>query len=150
MNLEIERKWLLEDFPPIAPTKEAIIKQFYISTDPEVRFRESNNHYSPYKMTIKSKGTLTRQEIEFEIDRKVWEEGLQFIGDKKPIHKLYRTYLVNGYKIEVSQVDDNFIYAEVEFCDEDEANNYQFPFDGKEITYDPTFKMSSYWERTRN
>ena len=55
-------------------------------------------------------------------------------------------------EIEMSKVDNNWYYAEVEFKTEEDANNFEFPFPSlvlKEVTYDTAFKMKNYWKSSR-
>ena len=56
-------------------------------------------------------------------------------------------------EIEITKVDpgssNEFIYAEVEFDSEKDAQEFSFPLNSIEITYDPKYKMKSYWNKTR-
>lgn len=157
---EIERKFLIDRFPEELPLiKEAVIFQSYITTSPETRIREYieesaiHNHFG-YKLTVKSDGDLTREEVQWEITPELYFELLKDIN-KKPIFKQYRTYkLPDGHILECSIVDDNtdtrFMYAEIEFKTEEDANNFKIPsYLGEEITYNKDYKMKNYWKRTR-
>ena len=119
--MEIERKFLIKEKPPIIPTEHFHTKQAYISVNPEVRVREKfgvdewSKCGDPYKITVKGDGTLAREEIETPIDEKFYNKILKFIG-YNPISKDYYIYYYNSYIIEVSDVDFGaFTYAEVEF-----------------------------------
>ena len=71
---------------------------------------------------------------------------------KPAIEKDYYTYLVDNHKIEVSQVDNEWYYAEVEFNNEIEARGYQFLWPElviEEVTYDDKYRMKNYWVDTR-
>lgn len=155
--MEIERKWILSSLPSnIFPDGSYIIHQFYLSLNPEVRLRsckalvdEIVKH--PYRLAIKSEGTLERQEIQCDVYEDFFYEALDFIG-LKPIKKEYFIFYTKGFKVEVSNVENSFIYAEVEFKSKEEAMSYNFPWPGlvvKEVTDDPSWKMKNYWKRTR-
>lgn len=156
--MEIERKFLIKEKPPIIAVEHFHTKQAYISVDPEVRVREKfgvdecSKCGSPYKITIKGNGTLVREEIETSIDEEFYNKILEFIGHK-PILKDYYIYLYNGYMIEVSDVDSGaFMYAEVEFNSIEEANNFIWPWPGiliSEETENPEYKMKNYWIKSR-
>lgn len=151
--MEIERKWLVKEIPThIEPADHAAIAQAYVVTAPiEVRIRKRPGTTWPCKITFKTKGTLCRQEVESEIPEDVYDKLADIIA-KPPVCKDYYTFLVDDHKIEISNVDNTFIYAEVEFKSVEEANAYEFPFPDiviKEVTEDPKYKMANYWERTR-
>ena len=70
------------------------------------------------------------------------------------INKFYYTIPINNYVLTVGMVDkdtiNEFCYGEIEFKDEQEANNFIAPkWFGKEVTYDKSYKMKNYWKRTR-
>lgn len=157
--MEIERKFLLEKFPPIPTYEEYEITQGYISIDPEVRIRKKvvltgqSKGYIDCKLAVKSDGLLEREEIETTISEEVFEQLKNFIG-KPMIQKIYRRYQLGNNVLECSAVDmgmpSAFLYAEVEFESKQDAQAFQWPFqDGVEVTYDKDFKMKRYWERTR-
>ena len=157
--MEIERKWLIVgDYPKDGFKIHAMVAQSYISINPEVRVRsympiKSKLHSdAPYLMTIKGDGDLIRKEIEFPISLEAYNDCLRFAGNKNPVIKDYYVYDYDGYEIELSIVDNGaFIYAEVEFISEEEANKFVFPWKNViEITEDSSYKMKNYWNRTRN
>lgn len=155
--MEIERKFLLTKLPDIKPTLSARIFQGYLSTNPEVRIRSREVLYqniSEFILTVKGDGDLSREEVEIYISYEEFDKLSKLI-DKPLIEKYYRVYNVDGHKLECSVVDpgksSSFVYGEVEFETEEEANNYKWPFDGAEdVTYDKSYKMKNYWLRTRN
>ena len=156
MNCEIERKFLLTEFPDSIPLlHEYQVNQFYLSVAPEVRMREKadgENH--SYWETIKSSGDLTRIEVEFPIEAQVYRQSLSIVG-KPPIQKEHREYaLSDGLLFEVSCVDGEFYYGEVEYRTVEEAGAWTvpealIPFVMREITHDNAFKMKNYWKKTR-
>lgn len=161
MAKEIERKWLLSNFPEgKEPSNEYMIYQSYLVASDEIEIRirlaspteKTTSIISSHKLTIKSNGDLVREENEIELSPANYAAIAQLIN-KPAIKKLYRTYILdNGIKLEVSQVDEKWFYAEVEFNSETEAESFVFPWQDlvkKEVTYDEHFKMKNYWKTTR-
>lgn len=153
---EIERKWLLERVPTDFPViQQAIIEQNYISIDPEVRIRKKqiSGICTTCYLDLKSSGQLKRKEISVPISEEKYKEISRMIM-MKPIIKNWSLIQVNDEQLEISIVDpgtnNQFIYAEVEFDSEEDANNFVMPIKTvKEVTYDDTYKMKNYWKRTR-
>lgn len=157
MSLEIERKFMIDDFPKhLELLKSAYVEQGYVCAQPEVRIRHGVDEMTGkenYTLTIKGEGTLSREEIETDVDKSFYENVVQFIN-KPMITKKYRCYLLEGYRLEVSLVDEGtkheFCYAEIEFPSEEEANAFVKPdFLGEEVTEDESGKMITYWMETR-
>ena len=167
--MEIERKWLLIGKPQFNFDVRHIVFQSYLVTgDIEVRIREAikddsfsesadnpRTYYrmSPRKLTVKSKGGLSRQEVETEISLSQYNELLAMITEP-PIIKDYYIGDYCGNKIEVSHVDNEWWYMEVEFASEDAARDFVLPDELKiyverEVTDDPDYKMQNYWRSTR-
>jgi CYTH domain-containing protein len=154
--MEIERKFLIESFPDFLPLKsECDMQQIYISFAPVVRARSKNaDGKESYRLTVKGKGELCREEIETSITKEQFE-GLMRIAGKEPIKKHKKNYcLPDGHILECSLVDggteNEFMYAEVEFSSVKEAESFEPPeYLVKEVTYDNYYKMNRYWQRTR-
>lgn len=157
--MEIERKWLLNGFPAsIYKTEgEFHICQSYLSTIEEVRIRSMQDLHDKestvdYFLSFKTSGDLTREEVEIKIDENTYERIYAMIN-YPPIQKDYRRYEFAGFIIEISKVDDSWYYGEVEFENEEVANEFKFPFTDliiKEVTDDPDYKMRNYWNRTHD
>ncbi len=169
-NLEIERKWMVQGWPsidlPLLYVEE--MRQGYISTHPTVRIREentlvSNDALKPIKdsfiLCFKSSGTLTRKEIEMEIEKSKFKD-LEDLIQLPLINKVRNTYLLkDGHHLEVNHVDEGlpseFWYAEVEFQSEKEAFSFQAKdvqlqdYLVDDVTNQPNQSMASYWESTR-
>lgn len=157
--MEIERKFWLQSLPPLEPTHHYRVRQGYISIEPVVRIRSKElldgepAGQTSFKMTVKGKGHLVREEIESEISAEFFSKLADFI--KEPlIEKDFFVYEYDGHTLEVSIVDpgtdDEFIYGEVEFGSVEEASAYAWPFEGAtDVTQAVAFKMDNYWKRTR-
>lgn len=157
--MEIERKWLISSFPSdmYAIKEQWCIDQLYLYTDPEVRIlnqytiSDNLDLNTVNKLTLKTDGTLSREEVEIDIPDHIYSKIFKMIN-KDPIHKQYRVYEFAGFNVEMSCVDGDFYYAEVEFYSENEAKEFIFPFPEiviKEVTDDPKYKMKNYWSDTR-
>ena len=110
-------------------------------------------------LCFKSKGRLSRKEIEFPIEEARFRELEDLIG-LPLIPKLRRTYqLPDGHQLEVNHVDEGapteFWYAEVEFGSEDEAQAFDPISVGlgdyltDDVTEQPGQSMGAYWTATR-
>lgn len=110
-------------------------------------------------LCFKSKGRLSRKEIEFPIEEARFRELEDLIG-LPLIPKLRRTYqLPDGHQLEVNHVDEGapteFWYAEVEFGSEDEARAFDPTSVGlgdyltDDVTEQPGQSMGAYWAATR-
>lgn len=152
-NVEIERKWMVRGWPnnlELLYTEK--MRQGYISTSPTVRIRDED---SKYILCFKSKGKLSRKEIEMEISKDKFDELEDLIG-LPLIDKVRKTYLLSdGHHLEVNFVDEKFYYAEVEFSNEEEALAFN-PQDvnladylDDEVTYQKCQSMAAYWIETR-
>ena len=154
--MEIERQFLIEEFPDLPELYSAQVWQGYLSTAPVVRIRR----FSPpdgcdrYELTVKGKGTMVRAEVNIPIEAAQYEE-MSGLLKREPIHKDYHVYeLPDGLRLECSAVDagtdHGFMYAEVEFESVEAANAFVPPsFLGREMTEVRDFSMSSYWVRGR-
>ena len=175
---EIERKWLMRnDFNYIIEyltskfspcVKHIEILQGYISVNPEIRYRSSRDIETSninYYIAYKSDGDLVRDEIElpitlksaFSFGRKIsTNKKIKEINGSKFIVKDYYVFDIDGIRLQISQVDNNpnFIYSEIEFATEEDAENFKIPESishlfVKEVTDNSNYKMKNYWKRTR-
>ena len=157
MSLEIERKFMIDRFPEhLKLLCSAYIEQGYVCANPEVRVRHGIDEMTGkenYTLTIKGDGTLSRPEMETDVEQSFYDEVVSLIN-KPMITKKYRCYDFEGHRLEVSLVDEGteheFCYAEIEFPSEEEANAFVKPnFLGEEVTNDEDGKMITYWMETR-
>ena len=154
--MEIERQFLITEFPDLPEIYSAQVWQGYLSTAPVVRIRRFSPPHGDdrYELTVKGKGTLVRAEVNIPIEAAQYEE-MSGLLRREPIHKDYRVYeLPGGLRLECSAVDagtdHGFMYAEVEFDSVEAANAFVPPsFLGREMTEVRNFSMSAYWVRGR-
>lgn len=151
--MEIEKKFLVNDdilMERINLNEQDRIEidQAYISVEgTEVRVRKIEDacEYKCY-MTLKSNGNLIRKEVEFEIPYIRYRD---IIGNKlytgHIIEKLrYKIPLENGLIAELDVYGGRhfgLVVVEVEFKNEEEANNFQKPdWFGEEVTENENYK----------
>ena len=160
--MEIERKWLFKSIAAPKGTKilgEYFYKQAYISINPEVRIRsrrKADEDNFTYALCIKSKGTLERIEVQKELTEKEFYE-LMVVGNIKEedfIEKHFYKYSVNNHELTLGVTDigrsTEFFYGEIEFNSSEDAVLFTPPkWFGEEVTHDPQYKMSNFWEKTR-
>ena len=161
--MEIERKWLVEDWPKGLPlVEEHTMRQGYISVRPTVRIREEAKTGGPtaWVLCFKSAGGLAREEIERPIDKALFDDLAAKIIARPLIEKVRRTYLLpDGNRLEVNHVDAGqpgaFWYAEIEYPTIAEAEAWApgspalASYLDSEVTGEPGQSMGAYWERTR-
>ena len=153
--MEIERKFLMENFPDLPELERAEVKQGYLGISPEVRIRSKRvDEIETYRLCFKGEGDLIREEIELDLDKATFDR-LKLLLPKPMICKDYRIYrLENGLRLECSRVDPGsdteFYYAEVEFQNQQQAEAFCPPsFLGKEVTYDGSYRMKAYYQRKK-
>lgn len=154
--MEIERKFWITSLPTQYPELVHLeTDQGYLSHRPfSVRIRRSCNVVTgecSYILCIKSQGTLSRHEVETTLRPEQFDELAELL-EQPMVHKDYHAYrLPDGHVLECSVVDGGaFSYAEVEFADEEEAQNWQpLDFFGPELTWNPEFTMGSYYRNRR-
>jgi len=155
--LEIERKFLIKGFPEgLEILSEVELEEGYLCHKPEIRIRKAvdkRTGVEEFHMTLKSRGDLTRTEIETDIDAGFFYDALELLG-YTPVKKNYKRYKLGAWELEVSHVDagtiNEFFYAEIEFPTEADAKEFDPPsYLGREITYNEDYKMKNYWKRTR-
>jgi CYTH domain-containing protein len=145
--MEIERKWLV-DPSKIEELKLAAFlviatQQYYLNDKTDswiIRLRKANDTHF---ITLKSKGLLSREEIEIKISKGIFDDAI-----KTAKTKITKTrYIVeispdNLLTYEIDVYDDyDFITCEVEFETEEEAKNFMPPdWCIKDVTYDPKYK----------
>lgn len=139
-HIETERKFLVSEIPlDLGKYRVKHMEQLYVSTRPVIRIRRSDDKRI---LTVKSKGLISRQEFEMEIDEEEYQ-NLRAKAEGNVIEK-------DRYIIPVTDTDGScgdpevdkklnieldvfrgmfsgLIYAEVEFPSEDVAELFTAP-----------------------
>ncbi len=143
--MEIERKFLCDmpSFDLSAYEKTGII-QYYISTKPVIRIRKTDHAFF---LNIKSKGYVSRQELEMEITEEEFD-NLVKLTDKAPVSKTrYFIPIGNGLTAELDIYDDalsGLITVEVEFESLEDADSFNPPeWFGEDVSEDNRYKNAS-------
>ncbi len=147
MAKEIERKFVVHHVPiELHSIQPCVIRQGYLAVDSngtEVRIREKGSLFS---LTIKSSGSLTREEVEVAISAPDFESLWQFVDGRMVTKKRF----VLGHAPEMLEIDvyegplAGLVVCEVEFPTEDHAGHFSpLPWMGPEVTANPRFKNRS-------
>lgn len=159
--MEIERRWLVNDWPELEHAAVIQMDQGYFATHPAVRVRREARQGGPcqYIVCFKGQGGLVREEIELPVTAEQYQ-ALAGMLTGPMIQKEQRRYpLPGGLTLEVNQVDRDldtgFFYAEVEFSTEAAALAWTptpelEAYLSHEVTGQPGESMAAYWDRTRN
>lgn len=165
--MEIERKWMVNGWPPQALRLpllyEHSMRQGYISVRPTVRIREEakTGGSTQFVLCFKKGAGLVRKEIEMDISEEKFRELEDLIG-LPLIPKVRRTYqLPDGCRLEVNHVDEGlpteFWYAEIEYDSILQADRWNAASISEElaaylnddVTEQPGQTMGAYWIATR-
>lgn len=139
MAKEIERKFLLSQLPEsIAHQKPMCLEQGYLALDPEgkeVRLRKSDSNYW---LTVKSSGTLVREEYEVVLDTEQFEALWPATKGRRLSKERYEVP-VGPWKAEIDCYMEplrGLMVVEVEFPDEAAAKSFEkAPWMGQEVTH---------------
>lgn len=143
--MEIERKFLVNEIPANLHKyeKEEII-QGYISIDPTIRLRKSNDEYN---LTFKSKGHLKREEMEFPLTKEQFENLWSKVESSTINKSRYNIPLENDLIAELDIYHeglDGLLTVEVEFVSEKDSERFIPPqWFGKDVTHDSRYKNSN-------
>ena len=144
--MEIERKFLLDKLPEnLERYPFHMIEQGYLSTNPVVRVRRSDDEYY---LTYKGKGFLSREEYNLPLTKESYEH-LVAKADGNVISK--KRYLIpiegTALTIELDVFDKPFaplVLAEVEFETEEEALAFIPPeWFGEDVTNETEYHNST-------
>ncbi|BFH60595.1 CYTH domain-containing protein [Paenibacillus azoreducens] len=159
MGLEIERKFLLPEYPAdlireheIRIEKEQLIDQTYLAIhgDQELRVRKIQDLTSKqveYTHTFKKGHGIAREEVEYSISEGLYEQMINAHQAVPLIKK--RTTAVWGDK--VIEIDDyeqiQLLVLEVEFASVEEAENFNAPgWFGKDISSEKQYSNKKVWQ----
>lgn len=147
-TVEIERKWIIDkDKIPYDLSNSEIteIEQTYISFSPEIRVRKINDG-KEYTFTVKTNMTadgMTRDEMETYITQEEYNNLIK----KQEGNTIYKTryqFLDGDYLLAVDIFSgelDGLAYLEIEFENQEDANNFQTPnWVIKDVTSDLNYK----------
>lgn len=158
MSLEIERKFLLPEFP-VALIEEAKLKvisehrieQTYLAMDEnqELRVRRIVDLASgevSYTHTFKLGNGLSREEIEYAISEGIYEQIVKAFGFI-PLTKNRVTAEWQGGIVEIDTYDQiELSVLEVEFETEEAANSFMAPeWFGKDISTERQYSNKKVW-----
>ena len=145
IHMEIERKYLVKILPDHLeqyPCRQ--IEQGYLSTNPVVRIRRSNDRYI---LTYKGKGLMVREEYNLPLTAEAYEhlkpkaDGILITKDRYVIPEK------GGLFIELDIFHGEYegvLLAEVEFPTEEAANAYTAPeWFGEDVTYSTKYHNST-------
>lgn len=152
MNKEIERKYAIKYLPEdIKIEKIQNIEQAFIYRDENtiIRIRKiETKQATEYVYTVKTKGDISYDDTyqigqKYEIESNITKEMYEELLPKKISNKITKTRIVvpiqNNLKVEIDIYYDylqGLLTAEVEFPDEEEANQFIKPdWLGEEIGY---------------
>lgn len=149
--MEIERKFLIRELPgdlESYPCRQ--IEQGYLSTEPVVRIRRSDDKYI---LTYKGKGLLVREECNLPLTQESYEHLREkadgILIQKKRYHIPYR----GKYTIELDVFEGELaplLLAEVEFETEQEAKEFQPPaWFGEDVTFSGEYQNSTLSQKRR-
>lgn len=143
-KMEVEKKYLIKSLPePKLLCKGVLLNQGYLFTEPyEIRVRRFG---TKYYLTVKSQGTLSRQEWSQQIPRWVFEALWPYTEGRR-IEKTRYSIHFQDLILEVDEYHGNLeglIILECEFPNEETARSFVLPIWAKnsiDITDDNTYK----------
>ena len=143
--MEIEKKYLTTNIPfDLDKFSKTEIQQSYISTDPVIRIRKSDENYF---LTFKGSGEISREEFETLITKNQYENLLKTAETKVISKTRYFIPLNDGLTAETDIYYGELkglITTEVEFKTQTECDSFVAPsWFGKDISSDNRYKNSS-------
>ena len=135
MAKEIERKFLVKELPfDLEMHPSVSIEQGYLALEPngqEVRLRRKGKLYY---LTVKSQGTLVREEYEVELS----QDQFEILWPGTATRRLQKDrYLFETFELDIYKGNlQGLIVAEIEFTEAEKAQSFQMPnWLGNEITH---------------
>jgi len=143
--MEIERKYLIQQLPEnLESYEKQRISQGYLSTNPVVRIRRSNQDYY---LTYKGSGLMVRKEYNLPLTKEAYEHMLPKI-DGILIDKI--RYLIPLDETHTAELDvfqgelSPLCLVEVEFDSVEDANAFVAPdWFGEDVTYSKEYQNSN-------
>lgn len=146
--MEIEKKYLGASFPfDLEQYPYCHIEQSYLSTDPTIRIRKTNDAYF---LTVKGKGDIARAEFELPLSKDQYHRLLKKTDCRPIIKKRFFVPLDHSLTAEIDVYEgklSGLITIEVEFETIFDAQSFCPPlWFGKDISTDHRYKNSSLYE----
>lgn len=147
--MEIERKFLISSLPEnLEGYPVWLLEQAYLCRKPVVRVRrEERGKEKEFILTYKSQGLMVREEYNLPLDEESYVHLREKADGRIITKKRYRMPIENELTIELDVFEGELaglVLAEVEFPDEEMANNWQAPeWFGREVTYEKTYHNSN-------
>ncbi len=143
--MEIEYKYLVDKIPfELDNFTKLEIKQGYISVDPVIRVRQSNNDFI---LTIKGKGNFIREEFELPLSKEQFDKLWCKVETKKIDKTRYIIPIDGKYSAELDiykEELEGLLTVEVEFESEEDAESFSPPnWFGENVTMKNDYKNSS-------
>lgn len=143
--MEIEKKYLIQSPPPLESFPCMQISQGYISTDPVIRVRKSNDQYY---VTMKGDGHIAREEWELPISAEQYTRLLQKVEGRmvEKCRYLIPLGLDNGLiaELDVYQGElEGLRTVEVEFPSMEAIADFRPPsWFGRDVSEEKSYKNS--------
>ncbi len=149
--MEIERKFLIKELPGDLESYSCRqIEQGYLSTEPVVRIRRSDDKYI---LTYKGKGLLVREEYNLPLTQESYEHLREKADGILIQKKRYHIPYMEKYTIELDVFEGELaplLLAEVEFETEQEAKQFQPPaWFGEDVTFSGKYQNSTLSQKRR-
>lgn len=143
--MEIERKYLVKKVPPdLSIYRSHKISQGYLSINPVIRIRRSNEEYY---MTYKGEGLLLREEYNLPLNKEAYEHLSAKIDGILISKTRYEIPLENNLIAELDIFEKELSplkFVEVEFPSVDAANSFIAPeWFGRDVTGCGNYQNSS-------
>ena len=142
--MEIERKYLIKELPKNLedyPCHQ--IGQGYLSTEPVVRIRKSDEKYI---LTYKGKGLLEREEYNLPLTKESYEHLREKVDGILIKKRRYKIPYQEKYTIELDVFEEELaplLLAEVEFDTREEADVFVPPlWFGEDVTFSGKYQNS--------
>ncbi len=157
LNMEIERKYLVEQLPQHYQLyKFHSIQQGYLCTSPVVRIRKEDQDYY---LTYKGSGLLAREEYNLPLTKEAYEHLVQKIDGILLSKRRYRIPLSDAYSSSLPKpkhtdglmieldifegIYQGLVLAEVEFPSVEEAQHFAPPsWFGRDVTLSGEYQNS--------
>lgn len=141
--MEIEKKYLIHSLPILKDFPCKQICQGYISTDPVIRVRKSDDQYF---VTLKGDGQIAREEWELPITAEQYSRLLKKVEGQLVEKSRYLIPLDNGLtaELDIYKGDlEGFRTVEVEFPSLETIADFRPPsWFGRDVSEDKSFKNS--------